>query len=111
MSEQPARADVERVENVAEIGREPVEGVARRVLGTLALAVAAEVERDDTVVPRQIVHLVGEVLLRAAEPVDEDERGTAPLLDHFQRHAVVGHDAHVGPPSLRSRPGGREASP
>ena len=50
-----------------------------------------------------VVDLVGEVLLRAAEPVHEDERGTRAPLDHFQADAVVGsHDAHVGVPALRA---------
>ena len=78
VAEQPQIVEAGGVDDVADVGSEPVEGVGVGVVGIVALAVAAVVERDDAVVAREDVDMVGEVLLGTAEPVHQEQRRAPP---------------------------------
>ena len=71
---------------------------ASRSVGLVARAVTAVIEDDDGVIARQRRHVVGEVLLRAAETVHEQQaRARARDLDR-QPDTVARRDPH--PPML-----------
>ena len=57
----------------------------------------AEIEGHHLVVLRQIVDLIGEVLLGTAEAVDQHERRTPTGHDGLERDPVIGHDLHQIP--------------
>ena len=95
VTEQPERVELEPVGHRQHVGGQPVERVGRRIVRGVALAVPAQVERDDPMVTREGLHVVGEVLLGAAEAVYEDHRWG--IVDGWgdgrgQRDPVIGGD-------------------
>ena len=108
MPEQPQVAQAGGVGHRDDVGREPVEGVGGGIVGGVALAVAAVVERDDPVVAGEPVEVVGEVLLRPADAVHQEQSGGVGRTgdDGRETHAVVGRDAH----RTNLRPGERRVN-
>ena len=89
VAEEAEPVEADRVGDLEDVGREPVERV-RAALGRLvARTVAAVIEDDDGVVAREHGNVVGEVLLGAAEPVHQQQpRARARHLD-LQPDTVV----------------------
>ena len=102
--EQPKGVDVNGVCDAQHVGGHPVERVGGRVVRLVARAVAAVVEGDHSVSRRQRVDVVREVLLRPAEPVDEQQPRSAPGVGDLESHTVVHGHAHAdSPPERRVR--------
>ena len=68
------RVEPERVGHREHVGGEAIQRVGGRLVGRAALPVTAQVERDDAVVTRERLHVVGEVLLGTAEAVYQEQR-------------------------------------
>ena len=95
MPEQAQVAQTGRPCDRPHVGTEAVEGVGARIAGLVARAVAPVVERHHVVAGiDQDVDVVGEVLLRPAEPGNEQQAGVAGVagLDDRQPDAVVDDD-------------------
>ena len=75
MPEQVEAVEAEGVGDGEHVRGETVERVGGRFLGRLALAVTAQVERGHAMRLRERCEMVGEVLLRAAEAVYQEQRG------------------------------------
>ena len=74
VTEQPEGVEPERVGHRQHVGGEAIQRVGGRLVGSAALPVTAKVERDDAVVTGERLHVVGEVLLGAAEAVYQEQR-------------------------------------
>ena len=114
--EQPQVAEVVGVGDRERVGREPIEAVGGGVVGRVARPVPTVVEHDHAVIDREGVDVVGEVLLGAAESVDQEEPGRVfgARGDGRELHAVVdrhrprhaGHRARTLPGARVNRPPG-----
>ena len=107
--EEPELVGAHGIRHRDRVRSQPVERVRRRVGRTVTLTVATMIERDDVVAGGERLDLIREVLLRAAEPMDEEEGGTAPLLDDLEPDAVVDDNPHDAPPP--NRPAGARHAP
>ena len=95
MAEQTERVEAHCVGDRQHVVDHPVERVRRRILWSVARTVSAVVEQDHRVVARQCVDVIGEVLLRAAESVHEDESGARPRDLGLEGYPVVRRDSHA----------------
>jgi len=98
VAEQPDPLLTEVVGDRQDVGGHAVERVVVGRLRLGALAVAAVVEHHDPVVGGEPLDVVGEVLLRAAEAVHEEQRRTLAGDLDLEDGAVVDGDLHAGDP-------------
>ena len=84
-----------RVGDGERVGDEPGERIGRGVGGFVARAVTAMIENHHRVIACQGRHVIGEVLLRTTEAVNQQQ--PRPLTYHLDRepHPVVHRDAHA----------------
>jgi len=85
-----------RVGDARDVEPQRFERIGALLVGLVALAVAPVVEGDHPVVLRQRVEMVGEVLLRTADAVDEEQSGRIRIShrDGCEGDAVVGGHPH-----------------
>ena len=94
-------AQLERVGDRQGVGREAVEGVGSRIVGLVARAVPAMVERDHAMVAGEDVEVIGEVLLGPAEAVQEKETGARSGDAYLELDPVIDCDSHETSPIRR----------
>ena len=77
------------------VGTEPGQRVRRGIGRVVARAMTAMVEDHDTVITRERRHVIGEVLLRAAEAVHQQQARSVARNLHLEPNTVIGRDAHA----------------
>jgi hypothetical protein len=92
--EQTEARESDRVGDRPRVGPHPRERVRSGIVGMITAPVAPMIEGHDGVVLREALHVVGEVFLRAAVPVDEDEPGAGARDLHLELDTVVGPYPH-----------------
>ena len=106
-SEWPSRRKFSRPGRVGDrerVGDEPLQRVRGRVGRVVARAVPTMIEGHDRVIARQRRNVIGEVLLGAAQPVQQQEAGSLAGDFDLEPHPVVHRDPH---PSMLTRNGRR----
>ena len=94
VAEESEVVEPRRIGDRQRVGHEPGERIRRGIRRIVARAVTAMIEDHDRVVLRQRRDVIGEVLLRATEPVHQEKSG--PVTDDlgFEPHPVVHRDPH-----------------
>ncbi len=95
VAEQPELIETGRVGDRERVGSHPVERVRRGIGRVVARAVTTMIEDHDRVIACEHRDVIGEIFLRAAQPVHQHEPGT--LAGHLDREpdTVVHRDPHV----------------
>ena len=94
VAEQTEVLEAGRVGDRERVGDEPLERIRRRIGRVVARAVPTMIEDHDGVIARQRRHVIGEVFLRAAEPVHKQQAGSVTGDFDLEPDPVVHRDPH-----------------